>query len=40
MKKAEKHICSICGQEQDLTLDNELVCSKCGYIKKLEDDEK
>jgi DNA-directed RNA polymerase subunit RPC12/RpoP len=34
--KAKKLICSICGQEQNLTLDNEIECLKCGYIRKVK----
>jgi ribosomal protein L37E len=35
MVKAKKHVCRLCGNEQELTLDNEVICHSCGYIKKL-----
>jgi|3_EtaG_2_1085321.scaffolds.fasta_scaffold17416_8 DNA-directed RNA polymerase subunit RPC12/RpoP len=30
---ADLYICELCNQELNLTLDNELECLKCGYIK-------
>lgn len=39
MIKAERDICSICGQDVEVTLDGDKFCNKCGWVDELEGNE-
>ena len=39
MIQAKKDICPICKQDLNRTLDDELECIKCGYIKDIDEND-
>jgi anaerobic ribonucleoside-triphosphate reductase len=38
--KAERDICSICGQDVEKTLDGDRFCNKCGWVDEYEGNER